>query len=288
VLGKSAADEPALAPAFARLLARADADVGAAVAVTWWRGGDEEIEAAALDHVGLVVHYGGHDAVASIRARAPAHVTLIEHGPRVSFAVIDARDAVDADAANGLARAVALFDQHGCVSPQLAWVIGSAADARAFAAATAQALDTLGSELPRGRIGPPEAAAIRKLRDRAEFRAIAGNDTEAWGPDALDYSVILSDDPAFEASCLNRTLLVKHVPDLPALLTALAPAAPLLQTAGVAGFGEDALVTLGAALADVGVSRITSLDAMPWPPPAWHHDGRGPLRELIRWVDLES
>jgi hypothetical protein len=26
---------------------------------------------------------------------------------------------------------------------------------------------------------------------------------------------------------------------------------------------------------------------MPWPPPEWHHDGASPLRELVRWVDLE-
>jgi hypothetical protein len=26
---------------------------------------------------------------------------------------------------------------------------------------------------------------------------------------------------------------------------------------------------------------------MPWLPVAGHHDGRGPLSELVRWVDLE-
>jgi hypothetical protein len=288
VIAKTAAVEPALTPAFARLLARADPDVGRCVAVTYWRGGDMALEIAVLERAGLLVHYGGAASSAALRARAPAHVRFVDHGPRISFAVVNAApgtplDRVPAD----LARAVALFDQQGCVSPQLVYVIGTRARAQQLAEASARALADLQVELPRGRISPSEAMAIHQLRTRAEFSAIAGRGGDVWSGSDLDYSVILSDDPTFEGSCLNRTLLIKHVPDLAALIRTVAPFGALLQTVGIAGFDPDRLET-AAALGDLGATRITSIAEMPWPPPAWHHDGRGPLRELVRWADLEE
>lgn len=288
VFAKSAAAEPVLAPAFCRLLARMDAEIAACVAVTYWRGGDVPLEDAAMRRADLVVHYGGAEAIATLRARAPAHVRFIEHGPRISFAVIDATaDAALDGFARDLATATALFDQQGCVSPQLAYVIGSAGQARALAATTAAALADIQQTLPRGRIDAAEAAAIREMRTRAEFRAITG-DGELWTGQDLDFSVILSDDPAFEGSCLNRTLLVKHVPDLAALLHVVAPFGTLLQTVGLAGFAPERRLHTAIALADAGATRITSIAEMAWPPTGWHHDGRGPLRELIQWAELEG
>lgn len=289
VLGKPAAAEPALAAAFARLLSDADAAVGACVAVAYWPGGDAALEDAVLARAGLVVHYGGADSIAALRARAPAHVRFIEHGPRISFAIVDASSGSSLrPAGRDLARAVALFDQQGCVSPQIAYVIGTTDHARELADATAVALGEIQKELPRGRISHAEAAAIRELRTRAEFASFAGRGGELRaGPD-LSYSVILSDDPAFEVTCLNRTLLIKSAPDLAALTHAVAPFGHLLQTIGVAGFDADRLEAAAAALADAGATRITPIADMPWPPPAWHHDGRGPLQELVRWADLET
>jgi len=283
VLGKSAAGEPVLAPAFARALAHVDPEVGACVAVTYWRGGDEALEAAALEHAEIVVHYGGADAIASLRRRAP-HTTFVEHGPRVSVALVNAP--APTHAAADLASAVAMFDQQGCVSPQVAYVVGGREQARAFAADVASELHALQQSLPRGRIDAAEAAAIREVRARAEFRAIAGADIGMWGGESLDYTVILGDDLAFEGSCLNRTLIVKQAHTVDAVIDALRPVRSLLQTAGIAGF--DRASGIAHRLADIGVTRITTLAGMPWPPMTWQHDGRGPLRELVRFVDDET
>jgi hypothetical protein len=292
VLGKSAAGEPALAPAFARLLSRVNPIVGNCVAVTYWAGGDTALEHAALQHVSLVVHYGGADAIASLRERASARVSFVEHGPRISFGIVAGDQLADAALLDQIARdtahSVALFDQQGCVSPQLVYVLGGSQQARVFADAVATAMQAVQKELPRGRIDAGEAAAIRELRTRAEFAAIAGAGGEVWGPDELHFSVILSGDIAFEGSCLNRTLLVKPAPDLGALLDAVRPFGALLQTVGLAGFDAETRSRIAAALADAGATRITSVADMPWPPPAWHHDGRGPLTELVRWTDMED
>jgi hypothetical protein len=287
VLGKTAAAEPVLAPLFARLLADADAEVGACVAVTWWRGGNTELENAALQRAGMVVHYGGADAIASLRRRAPDHVQFVEHGPRISFVVVQADIADLSRSARDTADAVAMFDQQGCVSPQLAYVIGGVDAARSFAAGVAARLRELAATLPRASLDVGEATAIRELRTRAEFRAIAGEDVELFDDAGFDWTVVFDSDPRFEGSCLNRTLIVKRVDTLDALITVVRPFRQLLQTVGLAGFEGDELAAAAAALAEAGVTRIAPIEAMPWPPMDWHHDGRGPLRELVGWVDLE-
>jgi hypothetical protein len=288
VLGKCGAGEPVLAPAFARLLAETDPDVGACVAVTYWQGGDEEIEATVLQYARLIVHYGGAEAIASLRGRAGPGVRFVEHGPRISFALVGPH-AFSLDGgrpvAHDLADAVACFDQQGCVSPQIAYVIGDADRARRFASMTADALARLNRDLPRGRIEPAEATAVRELRTRAEFGS--PRDFELWDGDGMSHTVVFAADPVFEGTCLNRTLLVKCVPDIDDVVRHAAPFGRVLQTVGVAGFSRSALAAIASSLAAIGVTRIAPVAAMPWPPVTWHHDGRGPLNELVRWVDLE-
>jgi hypothetical protein len=321
VLGKTAAGEPVLAPAFARLLNEEDPTVGACVAVTYWQGGDLDLEAAALEKARLVVHYGSADAVASLRARAPASTRFVEHGPRVSCAVILASDAGTADmegtavgaataapedpvavasarrsdpddflrtAAEDAARAVALFDQQGCVSPQFACVIGSPSRAHTFAAQLAAGLREIQAELPRGRLDAAEAAAARDLQTRAEFRAIAGESVDMWPGDNLGFTVVRDPVPSFTGSCLNRSIIVYDVPSVEELLARLAPLRPWLQTIGIAGFQRAQAEAFTERVAEIGATRVTSIAAMPWPPVTWHHDGAGPLRELVHWVDLEQ
>ena len=89
------------------------------------------------------------------------------------------------------------------------------------------------------------------------------------------------------ATCLNRTVLVKPLPDAADVVPLLAPVRAYLQTAALAldPARRDALAdALGAA----GVTRICPVGKMPDPDPAWHHDGRFNLLDLVRWVDIEE
>ena len=65
------------------------------------------------------------------------------------------------------------------------------------------------------------------------------------------------------------------------------PYARWLQTVAVGGVTGDRLEQLAEALAAAGACRIAGFGEAPWPPAQWHHDGRGPLAELLRWTDLE-
>jgi hypothetical protein len=289
VIGKSAIGEPVLAPVFTRLLASADPDVGACVAITYWAGGDSAIEAAVLHRARLVVHYGGADAIESLRSRTRRDTHFVEHGPRISFVVVRGRPAPgdnSGSAAEDTAHAVAMFDQQGCVSPQAAWVVGSEEDARTFAGDVARALEALADELPRGRLEPGEAAAIRELRTSAEFRGINGENVHVWEGRDLAYSVVYDPDPAFGGTCLNRTIIVRRAKSIDDVIERARPFGPFLQTVGVHGFAGETM-DLATRLGEIGVTRITPIRDMPWPPVSWHHDGRGPLRELVRWIDLE-
>jgi hypothetical protein len=291
-LAKTAAREPVLAPLFARALAEADPDLGECMAVTYWAGGDVASERAATQNAEAVVFYGGADPAREIRERLPPGVTLIEHGPRISFGIVMGEALSDRASASVLAasvaRATATFDQQGCVSPQLVYVEdGAAVSAREFAALMAEALQAEAVSLPRGPLSPAEAAAIHDLRASAEFRAIAGEDVDVFGSRDTSATVIFEANTAFAASPLNRVLRIKPIADIGLLPGLLTPARHLLQTAAVAG-PPGRIEALAPRLVAVGVTRITSFAEMPFPPPFWHHDGRGPLGELLRWADLEG
>lgn len=285
VIGKVASGEPVLTAAFARALAAADEVVAGALAVTYWRGGDEATEDTILARVDQVVHYGGAESVAALRARASAHLQFVEHGPKVSLAFIGSRAEIEQAAAD-CAHAVALFDQQGCVSPQAVFVVGSASRAVSFADALARALDNVQQHLPAGPLSAGEAAAVRALRTAAEF---ADPDrVRLWEGDALSWTVVCTDGQEVPGSCLNRTVIVRPVPGLRALPAQLEPVNGVLQTVGADGFDAAALSTLAGQAALAGATRVCAIRDMPWPPPAWHHDGRPPLRELVRWMDVET
>jgi len=286
-LCKTARAEPVLPVLFARALAEIDEPLGAAVAVAYWPGGDEALERPALAAADIVIHYGGGESLADLRRRAPAGSRIIDHGPRVSFAAVAREHTHLQPAAAGTARAVAFFDQHGCVSPHLVYCEeGGRIGAEEFAARVAAELGRLERELPRGRLATAEAAAAQQLRATVEFRAIAGQAARLWAGDQLRWSVAFDPDPAFAASCLGRFLWVKPVARLEDAIALAADYRHLLQTVAVSA-PRGRIAKLAEAFALAGCSRITNLDAMPFPPPSWHHDGRGPLRELVRWADWE-
>lgn len=274
----------------ARVVAEADPLLASSLAVVYWPGGRDEDEAAALDRADVVVAYGGDEAVGSLRRRCPVSTRFVAYHHRISVAAVG-RDALAPDrvvrTASELAGAVALFDQRGCVSPQTVWVEGGGSEEPdAFARRLGRALAGVQERLPAGRLDPSEGSAIHQLRGTFELRAAAGEVGAAvhHGGDA-SWTVVLDPDPAFTPGCVGRVVRVQPVADLMEVPARIRPLRAHLQTVGLAGGGarEKELVE---ALARAGASRITGLADVPFPPPWWHHDGRGPLSVLLRWVDV--
>ncbi|MGQ0561919.1 MAG: acyl-CoA reductase [Gemmatimonadota bacterium] len=285
-LGKTASGEPVLPVLFARALAQCAPAIGACLAVAYWPGGSADLEQLALSSADVTVVYGSAETVSSVANRMPAGTRLVEHGPKLSLGLV-ARDAELSIAAD-IARATAAYDQQGCVSPHIVYVeTGGQLEPRLLAAAIAQELGMLAPELPRRSLSAAEALAIRAARTRAEFRASAGAPTEVFGSEDTSHTVIYDAATELTASCLNRTLYVKPIENVHALATLLFPHRGLIQSVALAGYAQSEAFNVSVALAQVGVTRITSFAQLPWPPMSWHHDGRGPLRELLTWQDIE-
>jgi len=290
-VGKTAAGDPVLPVLFARALAAEHAALGDALAVTYWPGGEGPAEREALAAADVVVAYGGAAAMAALRRAAPPGARLVEHGPRVSVGIVGPGALTSPERAESVAReaarAIAVVDQQGCVSPQALLVVERCpVTPLEFTRALAAAFEQLEETLPRGHLESAESAAVHRLRNEAEFRAIAGAPVEIFAAPGTAWTVVLDATGELRASCLNRFVTVHPLRTLNAAVLRLAPLAAALQTVAVAGAEE--LEAVATTLGRLGATRVTSFRAAPWPPGHAHHDGRGPLRELVRWTELED
>jgi hypothetical protein len=264
-------------------------------AVAGWAGGrGGELERAALARADRVVVYGGSEAVAAVRAAAGPLTPVVVYGPRVSIGVVLADAVGHSRVVEAAARAVAAYEQRGCVSPHIVWVEeGGKRSPHAWAEALAGALERLApAPGPRtGTVDPdlPEIpfAAMRGLAEAAAYRAASGTGDGVFGGPQRGWMVLWEPgDRPFEPSCLGRTVRVRPLPSIEGLGPRLEAARGVLQSAAVEG--TDAGRTHAALLlARSGVTRVTTFERQPWPPAWWRHDGEGPLRALVRWVALE-
>jgi Acyl-CoA reductase (LuxC) len=301
---KTAAEEPLLPALFARSLARETPWLGEAMAVLHWPGDDAAVGAALLGHADAVIAYGSDAALASLHAWVPPGARFQAHGHRVGFGMIG-REALTAaaleDLADRAARDVALFDQQGCMSPQLLFVeeggeldasrrgaTRGCASALDLAERIAAALARWELRAPRRPLSPSEAAAIHQLRAAIEMRALARADvTLLASSPGTAWTVIVDPEASFAATCLNRTLLLCPVADLCQVPERVASLAGHLQTV-VAALPEPRLLDLAERLAPLGVTRLAPLGRAQYPAPVAHHDGSPRLAGLIRWLDLEG
>ena len=291
-LVKPGRSDIALTVLFARALAEEAPALARMAAVVYWEGGSGPAESAALSEADLVVIYGGDATVRALRERLPASTPLVAYHHRASVAVIG-REALSrsdvSDTAESAARAIAMFDQRGCVSPRAVLVEeGASATPRDFASALMVALAEVGRALPAAALSPAEGSAIHQLRGATELRAAAGEPVELFVGEDVGWTVVLEGEATLDLYCPHRVVCIHQIRDVRDVPAVLAPFASHLQTVGVAGLRGDRLTALADALGDVGVSRICGLGEVPFPPAWWHHDGQGPLRALLRWVDLDT
>ena len=130
------------------------------------------------------------------------------------------------------------------------------------------------------------AANLQQVRGAAEVLAVSGIGVEVHHGGPRSWTVV--PDPASQLAvhCVGRVVRVVPVEDLTAVPERLAPLSRHLQSVGVTGCG-DRVLGLAGALAEAGATRIADMAQMPFPPPWWHHDGRGPLGVLVDRVDFE-
>jgi hypothetical protein len=297
VFMKPGLGDVALPVVFAGGLAEEDPDLAGSVAVMYWPGEDTQRTEAALGEVDLVVAYASDETVRWIRQRLPPQVPFRAYRHRLGVGLVG-REALGEgrrwaegpawEAARTAARAVAMFDQRGCVSPHVFFVEeGGEVDPGRFAELLAGGLQEMESQLPSGPHSQEEWAAVQQLRGEGEMGEGLGSAKVFHGGEEAPWTVLYLPGGELEPSCLGRTVRVFPVKDVGEALESMSQWKAHLQTVGLSGF-DNRIKEVGEALARLGVSRISRMGDVPWPDPWWHHDGTGPLRDLVLWTDLEG
>ncbi|MGW8264880.1 MAG: acyl-CoA reductase [Longimicrobiales bacterium] len=305
VLLKPGRGDVPLSVLFGRALRDVDPELAQAMAVIYWPQAEGKETEAALAGADQVVVYGGDGTVEWVRARIPLTTHLVAYRHRLGVGVVG-RDALrrgggpgkptgsrsDApgfrETALAAARAAAIFDQRGCVSPHVFFLEeGGEMGPLEWTELLSRALEGLEQDLPSGRLSPGDGVVLQQLRGEAEVEESLGRGRVFHGGADAPWTVLFDPPGGLEPSCLNRTVRVLPVEDVKDVLSLLKPWKSHLQTIGVAGLGDRRAGFLDG-LVEMGVSRVAELEGIPWPPPWWHHDGSGPLHSLVRWTDAEG
>jgi hypothetical protein len=220
--------------------------------------------------------------VETVRRSLPANTDLVTYGPKTGIGVVLPDGPLSA--ASALARDICAYDQQGCVSPRLVYVVGDST--RPFVERLAAALEEQTRTQPPPETTAAEAVAIRAARTAFEFGGYEDGRSRVLSPgESLTWTILSSEDPAIRAESLPRVVWVHRVQDLEALEDALRPLEGHIQTLGYSGAEE--LQDLAALAARLSVSRIAPFGSMAWPPVDWRHEGKHQLLPLVNWTDFE-
>jgi len=220
--------------------------------------------------------FGSDETIAHFRSRAPSRVVFVPHAHLFSLGVVFE---ASAPAARLTAIDVSRFNQKGCLSPHDIYVQG---DARAFAAHLATEMEHYSLIDPPIALTTHEAAEVHNLRANYRFRAASDPRVQIWeSVGSLNWTVIFEEDAWFAASCLNRVVFVKPLPEN--LADSLGPALEWVGAVGVWPATPEATEIL----CRLRPSRICPLGRMQEPPVSWHQEGRQNLAPLVQWIDFE-
>ena len=119
--------------------------------------------------------YGRAETIAKVRARAGKDVVVRAHGPGIGVAYVSESDSLEA-AADAIARDVVPFDQRGCLSPRVVFIVGDFSRAEEFATRLGGALAALEEKIPRGEMSDDEIAESSQYLESMRFAgtAVAG------------------------------------------------------------------------------------------------------------------
>ena len=225
-------------PVFARVLVEALVDPGVTLAST--------IDLATITE-GEVHVYGRDATIAEVRAAVRPGVRVRGHGAGMGIACVGRNDALEAAAA-ALVRDVVPFDQRGCLSPRVAFVLGDVRRARRFARHVHDALIAAERTTPRGALDPSEKEELTWYTETVSF----GGELHEGKAHAVGVGEQLVLPPP------GRHVHVMNVDDAIALKETLAPVASAIAAVG---YDDPSL-----ALALPPYARQARLGAMQRPP----------------------
>lgn len=286
VLVKPSSDEPVLPALFAQSLARLAPNLASSVSVIPFPSEREDLLNEALEECDAVIVNGSDETVQSVKRRTPAKTKVIERGHRFSIAVVS-EEFANEQIAELMALDVARFDQRGCLSPQVCFVIcqGAGGTEREFGEKLSRALERMSEELPPN-LSEGEKSSIVQFRLTCEMLGA----TVLTAP-GLSWAVAIwgqegDGNEWRKVSCSARVIHIVAVPSLDSVLESVRPFGKFLQAVAVA-MGENEARRIAEELGQIGVSRVCPVGQLQLPPVEWSQDGKHLVAELVRWCDLE-
>lgn len=272
---KTASAEPIFFAEFARTLAEIDSEIGERIEVLNWSRARIDLTAALIANCERVVVYGDDATIESL-----GRANVIGFGSRVSAALVAGSAIVPSridEVADMLARDVALFEQLGCLSLHQVFVVspdGSAA--RELAIRMSSALERGAKSMPPARIPIRDAAEIRGVRERARWRAIAGEPVELFEGRGLEWTLVFEPRAdSFKISPGFRTVHVTAVRDLAEFRDCIAGVPGRIEAMAVVG--DECEIEARA----MGIPYVCAPGEMQSPPLDWRHAGGGFIDMMV-------
>jgi hypothetical protein len=240
-----------------------------------------------------IVATGSDETIRSISLRLRPGQRFLAYGHRFSIGVLGPAQEFDDErirqAAEGFAVDVARWDQTGCLSPVVIYLVGGDPSiAKSFARATADALERISHPMPRGQITTAVAASHATERAEARMRLGSGeNSRESMLFEGMDYTVVLESNAKARPAPLHRFLRLMPVDSLEELERALGPFRGQLSNVAIAGFSPEAADELRRRLIRFGASRFTGPGQLQTPPVDWPHDGMPLLTPIARFTQSD-
>jgi hypothetical protein len=131
----------------------------------------------------IVFAYGTDESLRAIRANLAPSVVFRGHGPGIGVAGVELSSSSGREiheACGLISDDVVPFDQRGCLSPRIVFVVGSEPQVLRFGEALAESLAAREREIPRGRILAEEAAQAVRYRDTMTFAGAIFAAGSAW------------------------------------------------------------------------------------------------------------
>lgn len=279
VVAKASSRDDVFPSFFARALLAVNEDVGRAVRVVVFRGGDVPLEDALFGQCDVVAAYGSDATLHAIRSRLPSTTTFVPHGHGLGIAYVP-KSTLPLDAiCKRLARDVAAYDQRGCLSPHAIFVErGSSFSVRELTECLSFALDHEEASLPRGVL--PLSAGAQQLQWRG-IAAARGDLREG-----ATWSIAVERGGSFRLSPGYRNVSLLECTSTDQFCQLIAPLGIHLKCLGVEADAEtrnEIAAMLPAPLAP----RVCATGRMQEPGLTCPTDGMDPMQGFMRCVSLQ-
>lgn len=283
---KVSKDEPYFAHAFLKSLFEIDESIKDRLSIIYFDSSSEDIYDYIVSNIDCVIHWGGkasRDYMASLCAKYGVH--FIEHGPKISFEVID--EGVTFEDIKGIALDISLWEQRACLSPRIIF-LDKKVNKNEFLENLNICLKGITEVFPKEYFDA--FSSIKTMQDRQYIilKNMDKDDFKIYSSKNSDYTIIYSNTPPTKKEvdmCFNRFVFVCSYSDKEDILNYIDEnLLGYLQTMGYNGEDFDFIENVSLK----GVSIITKPGFMSMHESGTSHDGLYNLREMTYAVSYQK